>query len=137
MPPPVAVPRDVPPTDRPTAEHPASGHPAADHSAAGHPAAVPDDRVPATSVAHVAALVRAAVPPLHPGGRPVIAGVAALAGLARLVTGRGALVGTLVTAVTAAFFRNPRRVPPAPPSLWCPRSCPRPSWTCPASRHRA
>jgi phosphatidylserine decarboxylase len=50
---------------------------------------------------------------MHPGGRPVVVGVAALAGLTRLVTGRGALVGALATAATAAFFRNPRRVPPS------------------------
>jgi phosphatidylserine decarboxylase len=81
-------------------------------AAAEHPATVPDARAPATSVAHIAALVRAAVPPLHPGGLPIVAGVAALAGLTRAVTGRGALAGALATAATAAFFRNPRRVPP-------------------------
>ena len=95
MPPPVAVPRDVP---APTA---------------GHPATEPDARVPSTSLVHVAALVRAAVPPMHPGGRPIVAGVAAAAGLARLLTGRGALAGLLTTAAVAAFFRNPHRVPPS------------------------
>jgi len=95
MPPPVAVPRDVP---APTA---------------GHPATEPDGRVPSTSLAHVAALVRAAVPPMHPGGRPIVAGVAAAAGLVRVLTGRGALAGVLATAAVAAFFRNPHRVPPS------------------------
>ena len=95
--PPVATSRDVP------------VEPAVD---APHPAARLDARVPATSPGHVLALVRAAVPPLHPGGRPVVAGVAAVAGLTRLATGRGALVGALTTAAVAAFFRNPRRVPP-------------------------
>ena len=66
----------------------------------------------ATSLSHMAGLVRAAVPPLHPGGRPIVAGVAAAAGLVRAMTGRGALVGALVTAATAAFFRAPVRVPP-------------------------
>jgi phosphatidylserine decarboxylase len=98
MPPPVAVSRDVPAPDLP---------------ATGHPATAPDSRVPSTSLAHVAALVREAVPPMHPGGRPIVVGVAVAAGLARLVTGRGALVGGLVTAATAAFFRNPHRVPPS------------------------
>ena len=98
MPPPVAVRRDVPAPDLP---------------ATGHPATAPDSRVPSTSLAHVAALVREAVPPMHPGGRPIVAAVAVAAGLARLVTGRGALVGGLVTAATAAFFRNPHRVPPS------------------------
>ena len=73
----------------------------------------PDRRVPSTSLAHVAALVRAAVPPMHPGGRPIVAGVAAAAGLVRLLTGRGALAGVLATAAVAAFFRNPHRVPPS------------------------
>ena len=50
---------------------------------------------------------------MHPGGRPIVGGVAAAAGLARLLTGRGALVGALATAATAAFFRNPHRVPPS------------------------
>ncbi|GAA1285227.1 phosphatidylserine decarboxylase [Pseudonocardia aurantiaca] len=64
------------------------------------------------SLLHVAALVRAAVPPMHPGGRPLVAGVAAAAALVRAATGRGTLAGALATAATAAFFRNPRRVRP-------------------------
>ena len=64
------------------------------------------------SVPHVVGLVRAAVPPMHPGGRPIVAGVAVAAGLLRAVTGRGAVAGVLATAATAAFFREPRRVPP-------------------------
>lgn len=64
------------------------------------------------SLPHVVGLIRAAIPPMHPGGRPVVAGVAAAAGLLRAVTGRGALVGVLATAGTAAFFRAPRRVAP-------------------------
>jgi phosphatidylserine decarboxylase len=96
MPPPVATPRDAP-AERPSAP----------------PAVAPDERVPSTSPAHIAALVRAAVPPMHPGGRPVVAGVAALAGLTRLLTRRGTVAGALATAATAAFFRNPARVPPS------------------------
>ncbi|OLT09338.1 phosphatidylserine decarboxylase [Pseudonocardia sp. CNS-139] len=49
---------------------------------------------------------------MHPGGRPIVAGVAAAAALVTAVTGRGALAGALTTAATAAFFRNPRRVRP-------------------------
>ena len=37
-------------------------------------------RIRSTSLAHVAGLVRAAVPPMHPGGRPIVGGVAAAAG---------------------------------------------------------
>ena len=49
---------------------------------------------------------------MHPGGRPIVAGVAVAAGLLRALTGRGAVAGALATAATAAFFREPRRVPP-------------------------
>lgn len=61
---------------------------------------------------HVARLVRAAIPPMHPGGRPLVAGVAGVAALVRATTGRGGLAGVLATAATAAFFRDPRRVRP-------------------------
>jgi phosphatidylserine decarboxylase len=60
----------------------------------------------------MAGLVRASVPPMHPAGRPLVAGVAAAAGLVRVLTGRGALAGALATAAVAAFFREPKRVPP-------------------------
>ncbi|WP_300011911.1 phosphatidylserine decarboxylase [Pseudonocardia sp.] len=61
---------------------------------------------------HVAGLIRDAIPPMHPGGRPLVATVALGAGVLRAVTGRGTGPGLLATAATAAFFRNPRRVPP-------------------------
>ena len=61
---------------------------------------------------HVLGLVRDAVPPMHPGGRPIVAGVALASGMLRVLTGRGAGVGLLATAATAAFFRSPRRVAP-------------------------
>lgn len=68
---------------------------------------------PGFSISHAAGLVRSAVPPMHPGGRPVVAGVAVAAALLRVLTGHGAFAGTLATAATAAFFRAPRRVRPA------------------------
>jgi phosphatidylserine decarboxylase len=64
------------------------------------------------SLPHVAGLVRAAIPPMHPGGRPIVAGVALTAAVLHALTGRGAVAGALATAATAAFFREPRRVPP-------------------------
>jgi phosphatidylserine decarboxylase len=64
------------------------------------------------SLPHVAGLVRAAVPPMHPGGRPLVAAVAGAAALVRVATGRGAAAGLLATAATALFFRNPPRVRP-------------------------
>jgi phosphatidylserine decarboxylase len=67
---------------------------------------------PGFSIPHVAGLVRGAIPPMHPGGRPLVLGVAAAAALVRVITGRGAVAGVLATAATAAFFRSPRRVRP-------------------------
>ena len=64
------------------------------------------------SLRHVAELVRATIPPMHPGGRPLVAGVATAAAVVRAVTGRGGAVGTAATVATALFFRNPDRVPP-------------------------
>ncbi|QYN35399.1 phosphatidylserine decarboxylase [Pseudonocardia sp. DSM 110487] len=64
------------------------------------------------SFPHVAGLVRAAVPPMHPGGRPLVAAVAGAAAAIRIATGRGTAAGLLATAATALFFRNPRRVRP-------------------------
>ena len=64
------------------------------------------------SVPHIVGLIRAAVPPMHPGGRPIVIAVAVAAGLARAITGRGATAGVLATTATAAFFRAPRRVAP-------------------------
>lgn len=64
------------------------------------------------ALAHAATLVREAVPPIHPGGRPVIGTVATAAVAARLLTGRGTGLGLLVTGLTALFFREPKRVPP-------------------------
>lgn len=73
---------------------------------------MPDNSGAGFSLPHIAGLVRDAIPPMHPGGRPIVAGVAIAAGLVRAVTGRGAVAGALATAATAAFFRAPRRVPP-------------------------
>ncbi|WP_433557062.1 phosphatidylserine decarboxylase [Pseudonocardia xinjiangensis] len=64
------------------------------------------------SLPHVAGLIRAALPPMHPGGRPLVAAVATAAAVIRTATGRGTLAGALATAATAAFFRDPRRVRP-------------------------
>jgi phosphatidylserine decarboxylase len=49
---------------------------------------------------------------MHPGGRPLVAGVGVAALLARALTGRGALLGLAATAGVAAFFREPARVAP-------------------------
>lgn len=81
---------------------------------------------PAGQLAHIAGLVRAAVPRIHPGGRVVIVGVwtgfQLLRGLLRLVglrrlsrmTGR---LGFGATVGSALFFRMPQRVPPTDSAL--------------------
>jgi phosphatidylserine decarboxylase len=74
-----------------------------DHAAAG---------TPSTGLAHFTELIRSTIPPMHPGGRPIVAGVAGAALLGRALTGRGTLVGAATTLGVAAFFRAPVRVTP-------------------------
>ncbi|MFD2417451.1 phosphatidylserine decarboxylase [Amycolatopsis pigmentata] len=64
-------------------------------------------------IAHALHLARETLPPMHPAGRPFVAGgLAATLVLRRMSKPLGALAG-LATLATAAFFREPRRVPPA------------------------
>ncbi len=74
------------------------------------------------SGSHLLGLVRSTVPPLHPGGRPIVLGMAATTIVARTLLRRlgaarvGGVVGRVGGAVTlgsALFFREPKRVPPA------------------------
>jgi phosphatidylserine decarboxylase len=65
-----------------------------------------------TGPGHVVGLIRDAIPPMHPGGRPIVAGVGAAALLTRLITGRGTALGLVATGAVAAFFREPNRVAP-------------------------
>jgi phosphatidylserine decarboxylase len=63
-------------------------------------------------LAHALRLARETLPPMHPAGRPFVAGgVAATLLLRRVSRPLGTLAG-LATLATAAFFREPRRVPP-------------------------
>ncbi|MTD58623.1 phosphatidylserine decarboxylase [Amycolatopsis pithecellobii] len=63
-------------------------------------------------VAHALHLARETLPPMHPAGRPFVAGgLAATVLLRRLSKPLGTVAG-LATLATAAFFREPRRVPP-------------------------
>ena len=55
-----------------------------------------------TSPTHIARLVREAVPPMHPGGRPIVAGVGLAAAGLRLLTGRGTATRLIATAAVAA-----------------------------------
>ena len=70
---------------------------------------------------HLIELIRSTVPPVHPGGRPIVLGAAAATLTARLMLRTlglrraGRLVtttGLAATAGTAAFFRVPARVRP-------------------------
>jgi phosphatidylserine decarboxylase len=72
---------------------------------------------PGGTVRHALALVRDTLPPLHPGGAPVIGAVAAGALALRALRGRGTLGGLAVTAGVAAFFRAPHRTTPRRPGI--------------------
>ncbi|WP_158882117.1 phosphatidylserine decarboxylase [Amycolatopsis anabasis] len=64
-------------------------------------------------IAHAVKLARETLPPMHPAGRPfVLGGIAGTLVLRRLSKPLGA-AAALATVATAAFFREPRRVPPA------------------------
>ncbi|MGD1172044.1 phosphatidylserine decarboxylase [Mycobacterium seoulense] len=69
---------------------------------------------PKFSPQHAMELVRSTVPPVHPAGRPFIAG-----GLAVALAGRRhrwvRRAGLLAAAACAGFFRHPPRVPPTRP----------------------
>ncbi|WP_241523492.1 phosphatidylserine decarboxylase [Mycobacterium sp. IEC1808] len=69
---------------------------------------------PAFSPQHALELVRSAIPPVHPAGRPFIA-----AGLGVALAGRNhrwlRRAGLLAAGACAGFFRHPPRVPPSRP----------------------
>ncbi|BBX64984.1 phosphatidylserine decarboxylase proenzyme [Mycobacterium saskatchewanense] len=76
----------------------------------------PTAQDPAFSPQHVLELVRSAVPPVHPAGRPFVAaglGVA-LAGHRHRWVRRA---GLLAAGACAGFFRHPPRVPPSRPGV--------------------
>ena len=75
---------------------------------------------------HLAQLIRSTVPPMHPGGRPIVlgglAGTLGLRALLRKIGWRGAgrvvgSAGLALTAGSALFFRAPHRVTPTDPRL--------------------
>lgn len=66
----------------------------------------------ANSLGHAVQLARDTLPPMHPAGRPFVLGGVATTLALRTVSKRLGLLAGLGTLATAAFFREPRRVPP-------------------------
>ena len=66
---------------------------------------------------HLVDLTRETLPPMHPAGRPFVAGGAVATLLLRRLSPTAATLGVLATACCAAFFREPQRVPPQDPAL--------------------
>ncbi|HEX2130781.1 MAG TPA: phosphatidylserine decarboxylase [Actinophytocola sp.] len=77
----------------------------------------PTERTESGTLAHLVALTRSVVPPMHPAGRPFVAGAAAGTFLLRRLSRRLGLLGTVLTAAIAWFFREPKRVTPSRPGL--------------------
>jgi phosphatidylserine decarboxylase len=78
--------------------------------------------LPEQGPAHLLALVRSSIPPIHPAGRPFISAGLALASagaVGQAVTGRNLRwlrrSGLLAAGACAGFFRHPPRVPPTRP----------------------
>ena len=75
---------------------------------------------------HLVGLIRSTIPPIHPGGRPIVLGVAAgtvgarfllrAVGLQRAGSAVGR-IGWAATAASAVFFRAPKRVRPTADGL--------------------
>ena len=72
---------------------------------------------PSGTITHFLQLARSVVPPLHPAGRPFVLGAAAASLVLRRLSRRAGLGGTLLTALLAWFFREPRRVTPQRPGI--------------------
>src|SRR6476469_2309586 len=64
-------------------------------------------------LAHIIALTRSVVPPIHPAGRPFALGAAGLALLLRRLSRRLGVVGFVLAGAVTWFFREPKRVPPS------------------------
>ncbi|MBW4718931.1 phosphatidylserine decarboxylase [Saccharothrix obliqua] len=69
------------------------------------------------AVSHFIDLVRGTVPPMNPAGRPFVAGAAVAALVLRRFSRRAGVVGGLLTAWVAWFFREPKRITPTRPGV--------------------
>jgi phosphatidylserine decarboxylase len=78
-----------------------------------------DHQVPAPKgpVSHAIALAKDTVPPMHPAGRPFVLGAGLTALVLRRLSRRAGLLGMLLTALIAWFFREPRRVTSQRPGI--------------------
>lgn len=77
----------------------------------------PHEAPDAGRLAHLVALTRSVVPPIHPAGRPFALGAAGAALLLRRLSRRLGVVGFLLAGAVAWFFREPKRVPPTRPGV--------------------
>jgi len=77
----------------------------------------PTEHSESGTLAHLITLTRSVVPPMHPAGRPFVAGAAAASLLARRLSRRLGLLGFVLTGAIAWFFREPKRVTPTRPGL--------------------
>ncbi|HEU0090245.1 MAG TPA: phosphatidylserine decarboxylase [Pseudonocardiaceae bacterium] len=66
---------------------------------------------------HAVQLTRETLPPMHPAGRPFVAGGVAATMLLRGLSPAAGLLGAVATVCCAAFFRDPIREPPGDPDL--------------------
>ncbi|MFL6143271.1 MAG: phosphatidylserine decarboxylase [Labedaea sp.] len=71
-----------------------------------------DDENRSGTIAHFLHLARGIVPPMHPAGRPFVAGGAVATLALRRLSRRVGLGAAVLTGLTAWFFREPRRVTP-------------------------
>lgn len=62
-------------------------------------------------------LAHETLPPMHPAGRPFVAGGAAVSMLLGRLSPAAGVFGAAATVCCAAFFRDPHRVPPTDPGL--------------------
>ncbi|GGP35122.1 phosphatidylserine decarboxylase [Saccharothrix coeruleofusca] len=69
------------------------------------------------AVSHFIDLARGVVPPMHPAGRPFVAGAAVATFLLRRVSPKLSVIGAVLTAWVAWFFREPKRTAPTRPGL--------------------
>ncbi|GAA3893537.1 phosphatidylserine decarboxylase [Saccharothrix violaceirubra] len=69
------------------------------------------------AVSHLIDLAKGIVPPMNPAGRPFVLGAAVASLLLRRFSRRAGVVGFVLTAWVAWFFREPKRVTPTDPRL--------------------